>query len=281
MLHITPAGMWSVFIVELRSLDSRNVGYFFAFQMSLLFAAFSPDFASCWQWADSRSIGGGILATETLVAGSLSLLAPLKAEQVLWHQQFQDKAGCCTPQVWDAFPPWKYMRRLRKKFLSKLCFTLEQLGGFCAVLPVCYRDIDVEWPSEHLLHYNPRWTQFLLCRIRWETAVGNVRRTYKYHSHFEQSGAGWGNATPQCQRGSCPSEFKKALSKVLEKLCRNRTDSGGIAAGGLKIYCSQLVGNCNKTHQSQLFWWIYSHRCCLGFPTHEPIMNHSRKQTPS
>lgn len=168
----------------------------------------------------------------------------------------QGSAGPVTSavpeQVQDAEP-----HRYRMLFLH--INTWEDFGGnfyqislfhprtaglfFCAVLPVCYRDIDVEWQSEHLLHYNPRWIQFLLCRISWEAPVGNVRRACKYHRHFEQLGTRWGNATSQCQCGSCPSEFKKVLSKVLEKLCRSRrTDSGGIAAWSLQNYCSQQGG---------------------------------------
>lgn len=193
-----------------------------------------------------EALVGGIFATETLVAGSLSLLGPLKAQQVLWHQQCQDKAGCCTPQVQDALPPFKHMRRVWRKFLQfRISLFHPRIAGlvFCAVLPVCYRDIDVEWQSEHLLHYNPRWIQFLLCRISWEAPVGNVRRACKYHRHFEQFGAGWDNATSQCQCGSCPSEFKKLYQKVLEKLCRSRrTDSGGIAGGGLQKCCSHWDG---------------------------------------
>lgn len=95
---------------------------------------------------------------------------------------------------------------------------------FCAVLPVCCTDIDVEWQSEHLLHYNPRWIQFLLCRISWEAPVGNIRRACKYHRHFEQFGARWGNGTSQSQCGSCLSEFKKALSKVLEKTLQKQNN---------------------------------------------------------
>lgn len=111
---------WHVECVHRGVKELRNVGIFLCFKCHSYFGAFSPDFTSCWPCADTRSIGGAIFDTETAAAGSLSLLGPLKAQKVLCHQQCQDKAGCCTPQVQDALPPYKHMRRLWKKFLPNL-----------------------------------------------------------------------------------------------------------------------------------------------------------------
>lgn len=117
---ITPAGMWSVFIVGLRSLDSRNVGGFLRFKCHSYLELLAQALQAVDNVLTPETLVGAFLPLKVLWVGSLSLLAPLKAQQVPWHQQCQDKAGCCTPQVQDALPPYKHMRRLWRKFPANL-----------------------------------------------------------------------------------------------------------------------------------------------------------------
>lgn len=208
--------------------------------MALLFGAFSTDFTSYWQCADTRSIGGEMFC---LCWGARRLFwwmhgpcwLPSRLSRSHRQRQCWDKPGCCTPHP-TACPAGcssSIGEDFGGNFHQISLFHLRAalfFALFCQFATEAWMWSDCQ---SGLLHHKHRTIQFVVCGISWEAPEGNERRGYKYYRHLPQYGARWGDVTPPVPVRFLFLWVQKALQKALEKLCRRRrTESRGIAAGG-------------------------------------------------